>query len=140
MLRHIGTSDLRPYKRGARECSRSRTRPRPTSQHIDTVDCKKRPSLALPPQHIDTVVALPLLPIAIAARYFSIPESCGVPHLFAASVTLHRRLLPLLLHLHEQSLPLCQSTTHHHPVASFIRHLLASNSFRDRFSPGAFSQ
>ncbi|RWW85594.1 hypothetical protein BHE74_00005703 [Ensete ventricosum] len=56
------------------------------SQHIDTVDSKKSPSSALP-QHIDTVAALPLLPIAIAARYFSIPESCGVPHLFAAPST-----------------------------------------------------
>ncbi|RWW26768.1 hypothetical protein BHE74_00031748 [Ensete ventricosum] len=55
------------------------------SQHIDTVDSKKSPSSAIPPQHIDTVAALPLLPVVIAARYFSILESCGVPHLFAAS-------------------------------------------------------
>ncbi|RZS01326.1 hypothetical protein BHM03_00031161 [Ensete ventricosum] len=76
------------------------------SQHIDTVDSKKSPSSALPPQHIDTIAALPLLPVAIVARYFSIPESCGVPHLFAASVTHQCKLLPLLLHLHKQSFPL----------------------------------
>ncbi|RRT38361.1 hypothetical protein B296_00057578 [Ensete ventricosum] len=82
-------------------------------QHIDTIDNKKSPSSALPPQHIDTVAALPLLPVAIAAHYFSIPESYDVPHLFTASVTLHRRLLPLLLQHQQPDLCFINKTEHH---------------------------
>ncbi|RRT34940.1 hypothetical protein B296_00046937 [Ensete ventricosum] len=83
------------------------------SQHIDMVDSKKSPSSALPLQHIDMVAALPLLPVAIVARYFSIPESCGVPHLFAVSVTLHRRLLTLLLQPQQPDLCFIDKTKHH---------------------------
>ncbi|RWW05591.1 hypothetical protein GW17_00031129 [Ensete ventricosum] len=58
-------------------------------------------------------VGLTLLPVAIAARYFSIPESCGVPHLFAANVTLHRWLLPLLLQPQQPDLYFIDKTEHH---------------------------
>ncbi|RRT33255.1 hypothetical protein B296_00053732 [Ensete ventricosum] len=87
-------------------------------QHIDTVDSKKSPSSTLPPQHIDTVAALPLLPVVIDARYLSIPESCGIPHLFAASITLHRRLLPLLLQ--PQQPDLCFIDKIEHPFLWFL--------------------
>ncbi|RRT67049.1 hypothetical protein B296_00001239 [Ensete ventricosum] len=88
------------------------------SQHIDTVDSKKSPSLALTPQHIDTVATLHLLPVAIVSRYFSIPGSCGIPHLFAASVTLHCRLLPLLLQ--PQQSDLCFIDKTEHPFLYFL--------------------
>ncbi|RRT40773.1 hypothetical protein B296_00031779 [Ensete ventricosum] len=82
-----------------------------------------RPAL-LPPlpkqsaQHVDVIAALPLLHVATATLSFSLPTSYGVPPLFVASVTHHRRLLPLLLHLHKQRPPLYQTTAHHHPLAS----------------------
>ncbi|RRT73923.1 hypothetical protein B296_00027821 [Ensete ventricosum] len=57
-------------------------------------------------------VGLTLFPVAIAARYFSIPESCGVSHLFAASVTLHHRLLPLLLQPQQSDLYFIDKTEH----------------------------
>ncbi|RZS28949.1 hypothetical protein BHM03_00062602 [Ensete ventricosum] len=88
------------------------------SQHIDMVDSKKSPSSALPPQHINTIAALPLLPVVIVARYFSIPESCVVPHLFAASVTLHHRLLPL--HLQPQQPDLYFIDKIEHPFLCFL--------------------
>ncbi|RZR85115.1 hypothetical protein BHM03_00012088 [Ensete ventricosum] len=63
-------------------------------------------------------VGLTLLPVVIVARYFSIPESYGVPHLFAASVTLHRRLLPLLLY--PQQPDLCFIDKTEHPFLYFL--------------------
>ncbi|RRT48952.1 hypothetical protein B296_00014906 [Ensete ventricosum] len=139
-------------KRGARECSRSRVGPgvQPTtrfyspsplyrccsfarypfpsvflcflSQHIDTVDSKKSLSSALPPQHIDTVAALPLLPDAIATSYFSIPNDHGVLSLLheAVFLVLHRCRINLDEQRHFRDRVPSSTTVHSYAACSLL--------------------
>ncbi|RRT59657.1 hypothetical protein B296_00001014 [Ensete ventricosum] len=120
-LRHIGTSGLRPCKRSARECSRVSLLPVDNSRSKQTNNTLLQPISSLPLLLLCPLlhsVSLTLLPVVIVARYFSIPKSYDDPHLFAAIVTLHRRLLPLLLQ--PQQPDLCFIDKTEHPFLCFL--------------------